>query len=157
IVEILPVAPCGITVAHAFGRVGCFFAGCCNGKHPHETDFFKFLAINFPPDSQYSGLRYPTQLFEAIFLFILFGIMFYLVAKRGFIYTFPIYMVGYGIWRFFIEFLRDDDRGEFIGSISPSQFWSIIMVLMAIPCYFLIKYLYKKRAAELALSNNKNE
>jgi phosphatidylglycerol:prolipoprotein diacylglycerol transferase len=151
IVDILPFVPCCIAVAHAFGRVGCFFAGCCNGRHPHETDVFKFLAINFPPDSQYSGLRYPTQLFEAIFLFILFGIMFYLLVKKKFIYNFPIYLSCYGTWRFFIEFLRGDDRGQFIGSISPSQFWSIIMVLLAIPCYFLIKYLFKKRETELAL------
>ena len=151
IVDILSIVPCCIAVAHAFGRVGCFFAGCCNGRHPHETDVFLFLAINFPPDSQYSGLRYPTQLFEAIILFIMFGIMFYLVVKKGFIYNFPIYLASYGAWRFFIEFLRGDGRGQFVGSISPSQFWSIIMVILAIPCYFLIKYLFKKREAELAL------
>ena len=27
----LSIAPCSITVAHGFGRVGCFFAGCCYG------------------------------------------------------------------------------------------------------------------------------
>ena len=42
IVDILPIAPICITVAHAFGRIGCFFAGCCGGKIAHEGDFFYF-------------------------------------------------------------------------------------------------------------------
>ena len=30
--DIMPVIPCMITIGHAFGRIGCFFAGCCYGK-----------------------------------------------------------------------------------------------------------------------------
>ena len=33
--EVLRVAPACITVAHAFGRIGCLMAGCCYGR---ETD-----------------------------------------------------------------------------------------------------------------------
>ena len=38
-----------------------------------------------------------------------------------------MYLVSYGIFRFLIEFLRDDERGAFIGNLSPSQFWSVLM------------------------------
>ena len=31
-------APCCITIAHAFGRLGCFFAGCCYGRPVAEGD-----------------------------------------------------------------------------------------------------------------------
>ena len=31
LVDILPIVPCCILIAHAFGRVGCFCAGCCYG------------------------------------------------------------------------------------------------------------------------------
>ena len=41
--EVLSMCPCGITIAHGFGRIGCFFAGCCYGK---ETD--SFLGVQFP-------------------------------------------------------------------------------------------------------------
>lgn len=141
IVDILPIAPCCIVIAHAFGRLGCFFAGCCGGRAADPSDTFYFLAMRFPNQ----GLVYPTQLFEAIFLFILFGILLLLVLKKNFKYGFSIYLFTYGIWRFLIEFLRDDDRGAFIPGLTPSQFWSIIMIIGAVPVYFLIRYLLKTR------------
>ena len=30
--DALPFIPIAITIAHAFGRLGCFFGGCCYGK-----------------------------------------------------------------------------------------------------------------------------
>ncbi len=30
--DVISVFPCCITIAHGFGRIGCFFAGCCYGK-----------------------------------------------------------------------------------------------------------------------------
>lgn len=146
IIEILPIAPACITIAHAFGRVGCFFAGCCGGK---ETT--SWLGIRFPGDD-FKTL--PTQLFEAVFLFILFGVMFYLTYKKHFKYSFVIYLGGYGVWRFALEFLRGDDRGSFIGNLSPSQFWSLIMILLAAPMYFILKFLYKERDKALEIKKD---
>jgi len=139
-------APCCITIAHAFGRVGCFFAGCCYGKYVQEGDFFGFLGVVFQADATTgSGLaRYPTQLFEAVFLFILFLVMSYLLLKKGFRYCMSVYLASYGIWRFFIEFLRDDHRGSFVGVLSPSQTQSIVLILLAIPAFFLIRYFTRK-------------
>ena len=65
---VLPLAPICITIAHAFGRVGCFFAGCCYGKIASPDSPFYFTAVEF---KNVAGMRYPTNLFEAIFLFIL--------------------------------------------------------------------------------------
>ena len=67
----------GVVLAHAFGRIGCFFAGCCFGvptdsffgvifPHGHAHDVFPDISI------------YPTQLFEAAFLFILFFLIKYM-------------------------------------------------------------------------------
>lgn len=136
--EVLSLFPCAILIAHAFGRVGCFFAGCCYGK---ETD--GFLGVKFP-DLPYKV--HPTQLYEALFLFLLFGICFYLLMKKDFKHNFTVYLIGYGIFRFCIEYLRDDDRGQFIGGISPSQFWSILMVLAGVGVYFLVRYWDRKAA-----------
>ena len=144
LMDIVPITPCCITVAHAFGRVGCFFAGCCYGK---PTD--SFLGVQFP------GLAHKvhaTQLYEAIFLFALFAICFLLYWKKNFKHTFSLYLVAYGIFRFCLEFLRGDNRGELLGFMSPSQFWSVLMVVAGVGTYFLFGWLFKKRAEELALT-----
>ena len=99
----------------------------------------------------------PTQLYEAIFLFIIFGIMSLLVLKKDFKYNMPVYLIAYGIWRFFLEFIRDDDRGSFIGNISPSQFWSIVMLAIGVALIFLINYIYKNKKVEPAVEEEKIE
>ncbi|MDD3172045.1 MAG: prolipoprotein diacylglyceryl transferase [Bacilli bacterium] len=150
LIDILSVLPCCILIAHAFGRIGCFFAGCCYGA---PTD--SWLGVVFPSGSpsyyEYgAGVAvYPTQLFESFFLFIMFGLTSYLVLKKKFKYNFSLYLFGYGIFRFFIEYIRADDRGAFIGSLSPSQFWSIVMVLSSVPVYFITKKALGKRKLEL--------
>ena len=72
--DIMPIAAACITIAHGFGRIGCFMAGCCYGV---ETD--SWLGVKFP---QLAHAVYPTQLFEAIFLLALSGILFYIAIKK---------------------------------------------------------------------------
>ena len=55
-----------------------------------------------------------------------------------------IYLIGYGIWRFCIEFLRGDDRGKLFNILSPSQFWSIIMVIIGLCLLFVVPILQKR-------------
>lgn len=122
--DVVIVAPACITVAHGFGRIGCFLAGCCYGKH---TD--SIWGVKFP---HLTHNVYPTQLYEAIFLLILASILFLLAHKYKNKYTFPIYLISYGIFRFLIEFIRGDDRGALFLSISPSQGFSILCILIAV-------------------------
>ena len=136
---ILIIAPACITIAHAFGRIGCFSAGCCYGK---ETD--SFLGVKFP---DLAHKVYPTQLFEAIFLFVLAAILFLLAYKFYFLYTMPLYMVSYGIFRFLIEFIRGDERGAFLLNLSPAQWISILLIIGSIILFiFLKKYKSKNEA-----------
>lgn len=137
--DALPFIPVGICIAHAFGRFGCFFAGCCYGV---KTDAWYGLEC-----SGVTGVKVvPTQLFEMIFLIVLATVMAILYFKFRFNYNFSVYMISYGIWRFIIEFVRDDARGEFIGTkITPSQFWSIVMVILGIGYIFLQKYVLAKQ------------
>lgn len=131
IMDLLIISPAAITLAHGFGRIGCFAAGCCYGI---ETD--SWLGVQFP---HHDHAVYPTQLFEAIFLFILAGVLFYFAVKKNNPYTMPIYLISYGIWRFLIEFIRGDDRGAFFLLLSPSQWFSILAILGAIVLFILIK------------------
>ena len=135
--DLLVIAPASIAVAHGFGRIGCFCAGCCYGI---ETD--SWLGVKFP------GMAhkvFPTNLFEAIFLLILSGVLLFLALKKDFAFNMPIYLMAYGAWRFGIEFIRGDHRGSFVGSLSPSQFWSIMLFLAGIG-YFVFLLIRKKKA-----------
>ena len=147
LVDIISLLPCCIVIAHAFGRIGCFFAGCCYGK---PTD--SFLGVQFP----YPMYKvHPTQLYEAAFLFALFAVMLILYIRKGFKHNLSLYLLTYGIFRFLIEFVRGDERGSFVAGISPSQFWSILMIVASVGVYFLLEFAYKLRAKELATADVK--
>ena len=135
LVDIMPIVPCCITIAHAFGRVGCFFAGCCYGR-PTEGIF----GVCFP---NVAGKVHPTQLYEAAFLFLLFAVCSYLLLKKGFKHNMSLYLIAYGIFRFLIEYVRNDERGELLGFITPSQFWSVLMVGLGIGLIFIMKRIGK--------------
>ena len=136
--DALPFIPIGIVVAHAFGRLGCFFAGCCYGVH---TDAWYGL----PCAAGDSANVVPTQLFEMIFLIILAVALAVLFYKYNFNYNFSVYLISYGIFRFIIEFWRNDQRGQFLGTaLSPSQIWSIVLVLAGIAYVFLYRKFFAK-------------
>ena len=135
LLKIMPIVGSCVTIAHGFGRIGCFFAGCCYGK---ETD--SWCGVHFPHGAaSMLDKVHPTQLYEAIFLLILFAVLTFLAFKYEFKYNMSIYLVAYGIFRFINEYFRGDARGEFLGFMSPSQFWSLIMVVLGVLYFFAIK------------------
>ena len=139
---ILRIAPACIALGHAFGRIGCFLSGCCYGIETHSSWDIYF------PVHDHSYL--PTQLIEMSFLFILAGVLIYLAFKKVTDYTFLIYMLAYGIFRFVIEFFRGDERGQLAG-LSPSQYWCIIIVLAVVPVYFILsKYFFNRDDYEVS-------
>lgn len=142
--DALPFIPIGIAIAHAFGRLGCFFGGCCYGI---EADWGLECAHGYSKalGMVMDGVKViPTQLFEMAFLVLLAAVMAFLYFKYKFYYNFSVYTIGYGIFRFVIEFFRADDRGELIGAVTPSQFWGIIMVIIGIGYIFAQYYFFSK-------------
>ena len=138
------IFPC-IVIAHALGRVGCLFEGCCYGA---VTDSWVGIMM-------YSGgewaKRVPIQLFEAIFLALLFLVLLFLVVKKKNEYTMSIYFIVYGVWRFVIEYFRADVRGASgISFLTPSQLTAILMVLAGIAYIFFYKYWLKARLEKFA-------
>lgn len=152
--DALPFIPIGIVIAHAFGRLGCFFGGCCYGK-PAEWG----LKCAAPYGFTLPQNVIPTQLFEMSFLIILGAVMALLYFRYRFYYNFSVYTISYGIWRFIIEFFRDDDRGAKILGLQPSQFWSILMVLFGVGYVFLQMYVFSKhmKHPELKAKEEKKE
>lgn len=142
--EVISLLPCSILIVHAFGRIGCFFAGCCYGK---ETD--SFLGVQFP---DLPHPVHPTQLYEAAFLFVLFAVSVYLILKKDFKHNLSLYLIAYGVFRFLIEYVRGDDRGELVGFVSPSQFWSIIMAVAGVAIIFVMNHVLVKEARNEKIS-----
>lgn len=146
--DALPFIPVAVTIAHAFGRLGCFFGGCCYGK---VTDawYGLYCAKTYYPSTGtlITGDKViPTQLFEMVFLIVLCAVMCLLYFKFKFNYNFAVYSITYGVWRFILEFFRGDDRGTLIpgATLYPSQIWCIVMVLFGIGYIFLQMYVLKK-------------
>ncbi len=133
--KVADVAACAISLAHAIGRIGCLFAGCCHGKPTDAWYGIEMVGV---------GKVVPTQLFEALFLL---AIMLYLVVriKNRQTYCLQLYMAIYGAWRFVIEYMRDDYRGTtLVEALTPSQFIAVLMILAAIALIFLQKHLQKR-------------
>ena len=131
----------GLVLAHAFGRIGCFFGGCCYGAPTNS-----WFGIIFPEGShaafhitQKYGANVavvPTMLIEAIFELVLFIVMM-ATRKKTKKYNIEIYAFAYGLFRFIVEFFRGDNRGGTGFFLTPSQFLSVILWIGAV---FLILY-----------------
>lgn len=130
-----------------FNRVGCFLNGCCYGV-PSDL-----LGIRFPPKSAAAyehwkrgltqGLSLstpslpviPTQFIEAVFLFAL-SYFSWRATKRGGKDIFVRFVLSYAVFRFFIEFIRDDIDRAYWWIFSASQ-WLSLMMFIAYAAYRL--------------------
>lgn len=120
-----------LMVGHSIGRIGCFLGGCCYGKAANSI-----FAIPYPINGTWIRV-YPVQLIESLFLFLLF-----LYSYKHLANSFGRYLISYGIFRFFIEFLRGDDRGITL-YFSASQWISIMLATTGI--FVLRTEIAKKR------------
>lgn len=108
-----------IPLFHMFGRIGCFMTGCCYGKKLANPILINnYIQIN----------RFPTQLIEAMFETIMFGVLLLLNHNKN-RNLLKIYMLFYAIFRFSVEFLRGDvERGFYMG-LSTSQWISLCILI----------------------------
>ena len=132
------IAP-SLALGHAFGRIGCFLAGCCYG----ETCTLPW-AVTFtdPRSLAPRGIPvHPTQLYSAFGLFLLFAFLLFLRKKK----TFPgelfwMYLLCYAVGRFLLEFLRGDDRGLVLGgTLSLTQAISIPLAGISVAMLLYLK------------------
>jgi len=125
----LAVIP-SVPLIHAFGRVGCFCAGCCYGipyTGPLHIVFEKSLV------APHGISLFPVQLVESGINILLYILLEILVRKTKSIrICLATYMLGYGIMRFCLEFLRGDTARGFAFGLSTSQWISIGFIISAI-------------------------
>ena len=102
------IVPVGIVL----GRVGCILNGCCLGR-ACEPSWFTMNDAN-------GAARWPAALVELLFNALMLGVI--LILRRQKILPgqhFHIYLMAYGLFRFFHEFLRDTP--QIIGPVSGYQ------------------------------------
>jgi phosphatidylglycerol:prolipoprotein diacylglycerol transferase len=117
-------------LAQALGRVGCLINGCCYGV---ETSLPWGIVYTDPQSYAPLGVAlHPTQLYEIVFLLIVFGVLFPLRKRfqpEG--SFFLIYLSLYSAWRLGIDFLRDGN--SFLFGLHQAQVIGIIVLLITIP------------------------
>ena len=125
----LPAVP----VAHAIGRVGCFFGGCCFGA-PSELPW----AVHYPGEAL---ARHPWPLYEAALLGLIALICWrpvqpsaaYVPGRRA-----ALYVMCYAALRLTLEPLRGDAVRGMIHGISTSQ---LIAACLIAGCALTLKKL----------------
>lgn len=148
IFEISDVLLTVLPLGHMFGRIGCFFHGCCYGG---RTD--SFLGVSFPANSPAwfqqleDGLItrsasetlpvLPVQLIEAALNLLVFAVLYRMYFRafrhRGLITA--IYLISYASVRFITECLRGDERFAVAG-FSIGQTISVIIFCVGGAIYF---------------------
>ena len=140
-----------IFLGYSIGRLGCFLVGddygipskvpwalsFVNGIPPTTASTFKL----YYPWIDISGFDadiltvHPTQIYESIICFLLF-VIFWRQRKNDFLKTklFFLYLIFAGVERFFIEFIRTNEK-YFLDIFSGAQIISLILVFTG--TYFL--------------------
>jgi len=133
---IIPTCPPGLM----FGRFGNFINGELFGK-PSDVPW----AMIFPQGGNIP--RHPSQLYEAFFEgIVLFAFLWLIRRRRPFEGSLlALYIVGYGLVRFFIEFFREPDAhlGFVFGALSMGQLLCLLMILAGAGLYFYRMYQLK--------------
>ena len=141
----LPIWKCAdlfspyIALGLFFGRIGCFFAGCCYGQ---ETSLPWGIIFTDPDSLARLNVRlHPTQLYDAVNGLAIFFFLKWMERRKTFDgQILWLFLLLYSITRFFIEMVRDDPRGFFFGGLlSTSQGAGILLAILSSFMLFYLK------------------
>ena len=138
LLDILSIAA---VLVHLFGRMGCFFAGCCYGIPTDSILGVTFTDEHSQAQPLYTSLH-PTQLYEATLLISILGVLWMLKRHKRFEgQLFFIYIILYAAGRSIVEIFRGDLRRGFIieNVLSHSQFISILLIAVTVWLYLRFK------------------
>jgi phosphatidylglycerol---prolipoprotein diacylglyceryl transferase len=167
--DVADVLAPSVSLAHVFGRLGCFMVGCCYGKAWAP-------GAHFPPDSvAYSELLargtihagasctpglHPTQLYESAGELLIFLGLLLVWRRRRFPAAVALaYAFAYGVLRCLVEIFRDDQVRGFVFEtrlpglasglglppndplfLSSAQATSILLIAVATAGYVLLAF-----------------
>ena len=148
-------------------RIGCYLYGCDFGARlgddapswlvglgtfPHWANdegspawSYHVSEYDLPFESPHSYAVHPTQIYESLIGFVLCTITIVVWRRREFYgQVLLVLAMAYGLWRFAIEYVRDDPERGFYAGFSTSQLISLAIVPLALFFYF------KQRAEQRA-------
>ena len=143
-----------LPIGHAAGRVGCFLEGCCFGARTDGP-----LGVVYPIGSHVWGQQiadglispaspplpvYPSQLFEAALLLVIYAVLFRHYHRRRPGEQIVLYAISYAVVRFIIENFRSDIRAK-VGPFTISQFISLLLFAFGVG---LLAFLRLRRRTE---------
>lgn len=118
---VIPAIPLG----QAFGRIGCYFAGCCYGTV-----------------CEISAVKIPVQLVESGFNFIIFGVLLLVLKNKKRPIGLALYLLMYSVVRFILEFFRQDEARGHVGALSTAQFMGAFLFALGILLLVFEKQIY---------------
>lgn len=169
-----------LPIGHFFGRLGCFFAGCCWGESAYHMEAGKVVAdipwaASFPPKAlAYTSLirtsdgevvqlmnelgttlpLHPVQLYESVGELFIFLILILVRSRKWFHGQVALtFFILYPILRSLLELVRGDpERGYLIdGVLSWGQTTSILVALISIG---IIVYRYRAQQQQLQATSS---
>jgi phosphatidylglycerol:prolipoprotein diacylglycerol transferase len=135
LLDLLDLITPSVPIIHGFGRLGCFFAGCCYGI-PYDGKLH--IIFDHSPVAPNNTPLFPVQLTES-FINLIAGIILLIYARK---FRRPgqvlgLYLEYYAVMRFILEYFRGDIQRGIILGFSTSQ-W-ISLALIPIGLWFYLK------------------
>ncbi len=130
--RVVDLAAPSLALGYAVARLGCFAAGCCYGRPTHLPWGVQFPGLDTPV--------HPTQLYSTLLNLLLFWGLTRVEPHRRFEgQLFALFLMGHGLYRFLIEFLRAGATSEpFWGAFTYGHLAAMAMTGIGL-------YLYSKR------------
>jgi phosphatidylglycerol:prolipoprotein diacylglycerol transferase len=119
-----------LILGQAIGRIGCFFNGDAHG-YPTSLPWGLIYSPESPAGQMFPGQPlHPTQLYEMIFNFIIFGFL-WKVRKKVKVdgHLFLLYVMLYSLIRIFVEHFRAD-KLIYFGDLSVAQSIGIVGIVV---------------------------
>ena len=155
ILKMLDIVVPALILAQGIGRWGNFFNGEAHGTVVSRAFLENLHLPNFIIDGMHIGKYYyhPTFLYESVFdllgCLVLLGFRSVKNTKLG--NTTSVYLMWYGIVRFFVEGFRTDSL--MLGSLRIAQVVSILMIITGFVMYIITTIKCKRYDEEVPKSN----
>lgn len=119
-----------LSVGYGIGRIGCFLAGDGTYGKPSDLPW----AMAFPNGTVPTSVPvHPTALYEALFAFLLAGLLWLLRTRLEPLTVFGVYAVASAAARFAVEEVRINQ--EVLWGLTQPQLWSLLLAAVGIGAF----------------------
>ena len=122
-----------------FGRIGCFFAGCCYGR---ECSYPWAVIFTDPQSLARIGVAlHPTQLYSSFASLATFVLLWAWSSRKIFDGQLALlWILFYSFSRLIIEYFRGDPRGYLIlGTFAVSQVLALAFIVVSLIMLMVLK------------------